>query len=53
MTLLLVLWTIALVVALGSAWAVRRRYATVAWNRELDQAFGVSARRELPLHRTL
>ena len=51
MTLLLVLC--ALVVALGSAWAVRRRYATVAWNRELDQAFGVSARRELPLHRTL
>ena len=51
MTLLLVLC--ALLVALGSAWVVRRRYETLAWNRELDLAFGVSARRELPAHRTL
>jgi hypothetical protein len=43
----------ALMIALGSAWGLRRRNKTLAWNRELEQAFGVSGQRELPLHRTL
>jgi hypothetical protein len=51
MTVLLVLC--ALMVALAIAWGLRRRSETLAWNRELDLAFGVSARRELPAHRAL
>lgn len=56
-TLLLLL---ALLVVAGGVWVVRRRHQTLAWNRELDQAFGVGARQEMslrgslvPLHRPL
>jgi hypothetical protein len=37
MTMLLVLCALLLLVALGSAWGVRRRYETLAWNRELHR----------------
>jgi hypothetical protein len=32
---------------------VHRHHQSVAWSRELDQAFGVDAAREMPRHRTL
>ena len=35
-------------VVFATVWAARRRVATAAWNRELDAAFAVAERRELP-----
>jgi hypothetical protein len=46
--LLLVLVVLALVAVL-----VHRHQQVVAWDRELDQAFGMSTDREIPRHRTL
>jgi hypothetical protein len=36
-----------------SATLVHRHQQSVAWSRELDQAFGVDGLREMPRHRTL
>jgi hypothetical protein len=36
-----------------SATLVHRHLQTVAWSRELDQAFGVDGAREIPRHRAL
>jgi hypothetical protein len=43
---------VLLVLAL-SATLVHRHQQTVAWGRELDQAFGVDGTREIPRHRAL
>lgn len=48
---LLVLLALALV-ALGVV-LTHRHQQVLAWDRELDQAFGASADREMPHHRTL
>ena len=39
-------------VGLG-ALLVHRHHQAVAWDRELDNAFGVTAQREVPRHRSL
>ena len=46
--MLYVLLTVVAVVAFGAAWAARRHVAAAAWNRELEAAFAVAERRELP-----
>jgi len=43
----------ALVVVALAATGVHRHLQAVAWDRELDQAFGTSTKRDLPRHRTL
>lgn len=48
---LLLLVLLALVAA--GALAVHHHLQVVAWDRELDQAFGVTAQREIPRHRAL
>jgi len=59
-TLLGMLAMLALLVLAGGAWVARRRHQTLAWNRELDLAFGVGTREEMslrgslvPMHRPL
>ncbi len=41
-----------MVVALGGV-LVHRRLQVLAWDRELESAFGVATDREVPRHRTL
>ncbi|MGA9747685.1 MAG: hypothetical protein WBQ50_09570 [Nocardioides sp.] len=53
MTMLLMLLTGALVVALPVAWGTRRHLLVQAWDRELDLAFAVADRRDMPTHRVL
>lgn len=48
-----VLLLVALVLIAACTMLVHRHQQSVAWDRELDQAFGVSASREMPRHRTL
>lgn len=43
----------SLLVSAAFAWGVRRHRESVAWNRELDQAFGVSSKREMSLRASL
>lgn len=53
MTLMIVvLVTVAAVVAAG-AWSTYRRRQLTVWNRELETAFGAGQRREISLHRSL
>jgi hypothetical protein len=47
------LFALTLVVLAVVAVLVHRHLQTVAWDRELDQAFGVTPDREIPRHRTL
>ena len=42
----------AVLIAAGTM-LVHRHLQAVAWDRELDQAFGVNPSREIPRHRTL
>lgn len=44
---------VVLLVALTAAWGARRRFAAQAWDRELDLAFAVADRREMPTRRVL
>jgi hypothetical protein len=46
---LLLLFTALLLVSLAASTVHRHRQA-VAWDRELDQAFGTTAEREIPRH---
>ena len=50
MELLLVL---ALVLVALAALGARRHQQAVAWDRELDKAFGANHKREMPRHRSL
>jgi hypothetical protein len=43
---------VMLLVALA-AWGARRHVAAQAWDRELDLAFAVGERRDMPMHRVL
>ena len=43
---------VMLLVALA-AWGARRHVAAQAWDRELDLAFAVGERRDMPTHRVL
>lgn len=45
--------TLLLVVSVAGVWSTWRRRALLAWNRELEAAFGRGERREIRLHRTL
>jgi hypothetical protein len=40
-------------VMLVGAWGTRRRLASAAWDRELEAAFAVAERREMPTRRVL
>jgi hypothetical protein len=53
MQLLLLLLAVALVLVALSVSLVHRRHQIVAWDRELEQAFGTAAHREIPSHRRL
>lgn len=44
---------LALVGVAVCALVVHRHQKAAAWNRELDQAFGATAQREIPRHRSL
>jgi hypothetical protein len=44
---------LALALVALCALLVRRHQQTAAWDRELDLAFGVTAQREIPRHRSL
>lgn len=46
----LLLVVTALVLVSVTVTMVRRHRQTVAWNRELDQAFGTTGEREMPRH---
>jgi hypothetical protein len=48
-----VLFVLALSVVLATAWGARRHLAVQAWDRELDVAFAVAERRDMPTHRVL
>jgi hypothetical protein len=48
----LLLFAALVLLAVGAALA-RRHYQSTAWDRELDEAFGVGSLRELSRHRTL
>lgn len=48
-----VLSVVVLLVALAAAWGTRRHLAAQAWDRELDLAFAVADRREMPTRRVL
>jgi hypothetical protein len=48
-----VVFLLALALVGLCALLVHRHQQTVAWDRELDQAFGVTAQREVPRHRRL
>lgn len=52
MELLLLLMPVLVVLGLCAA-LVRRRQQAQAWDRELEQAFGVTGHREIPPHRAL
>lgn len=49
----LVLLAGALVVLVVVALGLRRHVRNSAWDRELEQAFGVAGLREMPRHRAL
>jgi hypothetical protein len=44
----LVVVVVVAVLALVGGWVARRRQASDAWNRELEAAFAVADRREMP-----
>jgi len=46
--LYVLLFATAALMTLACTWGTRRHLAAAAWNRELDAAFGVAARREMP-----
>lgn len=48
-----VVFLLALALVGLCALLVHRHQQTVAWDRELDQAFGVTAQRDVPRHRRL
>ena len=50
---LVLLCTAAGLAALGGAWGTRRRLACAAWDRELEAAFAVTERQEMPTRRVL
>jgi hypothetical protein len=49
----LLLIAVALVLVGLTVSFVHRHQQAVAWHRELEQAFGTSAQREIPRHRSL
>ncbi len=51
--MLLTLLTLTLLVATAVVWGTRRHLLTQAWDRELDLAFAVADRRDMPTHRIL
>lgn len=51
--MIVVLCVSAFLLVLAGGWGLRRHHVSVAWDRELEQAFGVSADREMPAHRVL
>jgi hypothetical protein len=51
--MVVVLLTLSALLAGVAVWAVHRHAATSAWNRELENAFGVADRKEMPRHRVL
>ena len=51
--LYILLGTFAVLMSLGGAWGANRRLASAAWNRELETAFAVAERREMPMRRVL
>lgn len=51
MTAALLLCALLLVVA--GAWVAHRRHVALAWDRELEAAFGSFESREMPRHRLL
>jgi hypothetical protein len=48
-----VLTFVVLLLAAFAAWGTRRHLAAQAWDRELDLAFAVGERRDMPTHRVL
>lgn len=44
---------VVLVLIAACTMLVHRHQQAVAWDRELERAFGVNASREIPRHRTL
>lgn len=48
-----VLLVLAVVLLAFAGVLVRRHLQVVAWDRELETAFGLAADREIPRHRTL
>jgi hypothetical protein len=51
--MLVTLFVLVLLVAFAAAWGARRHQASVAWDRELDVAFAVAERREMPTRKVL
>ena len=51
--MVVVLLTLSALLAAVAVWAVHRHVATVAWDRELEAAFGGAERKEMPRHRVL
>ena len=46
--LYVLLLSVAAMLTLVGAWAARRHLASAAWDRELEAAFSVADRREMP-----
>ncbi|HEX5985674.1 MAG TPA: hypothetical protein VFY86_04080 [Nocardioides sp.] len=44
---------VVLLLVASAAWGTRRHLAAQAWDRELDLAFAVGERRDMPMHRVL
>jgi hypothetical protein len=51
--MLVALFAVVLLVALVAGWGTRRHLASQAWDRELEAAFAVGERREMPTRRVL
>ena len=51
--MLLVLLVLASLAALAGTWGVLRHLALTAWDRELELAFAVGDRRDMPTRRVL
>ncbi|WP_165372616.1 hypothetical protein [Nocardioides iriomotensis] len=51
--MIVVLLVLALTVVLAAAWGTRRHHAVQAWDRELDVAFAVADRRDMPTRAVL
>lgn len=51
--MLVMLTAVLLLIAFAAVWGTRRHLASLAWDRELDLAFAVAERREMPTRRIL
>jgi hypothetical protein len=51
--MVVVLLMLSALLAAIAVWAVHRHAATVAWDRELETAFGIADRKDMPRHRVL